>query len=228
MPQDFPVEPDISPGKYLPFLAAVQGHAGSPVELRVRATTAAARCHYLGRDGTDLAVFAKKIYRMRFIGTLPMYAVMQATEQTLFTAVNVGKVSLSHRVVMAPLTRLRSDQPGDMPNDLMAEYYGQRASQGGTDHCRSNTGCRHRTRISGRAPGSTNDEQIAGWRKVTDAVHAKGGRIFLQLWHVGRQSHVELTGGLAPVAPSVVPFDEVVYTSQGWIPASPHRALPDR
>jgi N-ethylmaleimide reductase len=75
------------------------------------------------------------------------------------------------------------------------------------------------------APGIYSDAQVAGWRKVTDAVHAKGGRIFLQLWHVGRQSHVDMTGGVAPVAPSVVPFEQVVFTADGWVPVSPHRAL---
>ena len=83
--------------------------------------------------------------------------------------------------------------------------------------------------ITGRgylgAPGIYSDAQVAGWRKVTDAVHAKGGRIFLQFWHVGRVGHVDMSGGVPPVAPSVVPFEGIVFTKDGWVPASPHRAL---
>jgi 2,4-dienoyl-CoA reductase-like NADH-dependent reductase (Old Yellow Enzyme family) len=83
--------------------------------------------------------------------------------------------------------------------------------------------------ITGRgylgAPGIYSDEQVAGWKKVVDAIHAKGGRMFLQLWHVGRVAHVDMTGGEAPVGPSVVPFAGTAYTKNGWVPVSPHRAL---
>lgn len=146
------------------------------------------------------------------------------TQQHLFSPVQVGSITLPHRVVMAPLTRLRSEQPGDIPGNLMVEYYGQRASDRGLIIAEATP-----VSIQGRgylgAPGIYSDEQIAGWKKVTDAVHAKGGRIYLQLWHVGRQSHVSMTNGEAPVAPSVVPFEQVVYTADGWVPVSPHRAL---
>lgn len=142
----------------------------------------------------------------------------------LFTPVQVGPLTLPHRVVMAPLTRLRSEQPGDIPGHLMAEMYGQRATDRGLIIAEATT-----VSILGRgylgAPGIYSDEQVVGWKKVTDAVHAKGGRIFLQLWHVGRQSHVDMTGGATPVAPSVVPFEQVVVTAEGWVPVSPHRAL---
>lgn len=142
----------------------------------------------------------------------------------LFSTVQVGPYSLSHRVVMAPLTRLRSEQPGDIPGDLMAEHYGQRASAGGLLIAEATP-----ISISGRgylgAPGIYSDQQVVGWKKVTDAVHAKGGRIFLQLWHVGRQSHVDMTGGTAPVAPSAVPYEGVAYTANGWVPVSPAREL---
>jgi N-ethylmaleimide reductase len=142
----------------------------------------------------------------------------------LFTPVQIGPFTLSHRVVMAPLTRLRSEQPGDIPGDLMAEMYGQRASGRGLIIAEATT-----VSILGRgylgAPGIYSDAQVVGWKKVTDAVHAKGGRIFLQLWHVGRQSHIDMTNGAAPVAPSVVPFEQVVVTGNGWVPVSPHRAL---
>ena len=142
----------------------------------------------------------------------------------LYTPAAIGPLALSHRVVQAPLTRLRSEQPGDIPGDLMALHYAQRASKGGLQIAEATT-----VSITGRgylgAPGIYSDAQVAGWGKVTDAVHAKGGRIFLQLWHVGRQSHVEMTGGVAPVAPSVVPFEQVIVTKDGWVPVSPHRAL---
>jgi N-ethylmaleimide reductase len=142
----------------------------------------------------------------------------------LFSPVQVGPYSLSHRVVMAPLARLRSEQPGDIPGDLMAEHYGQRASEGGLVIAEATT-----ISVTGRgylgAPGIYSDQQVVGWKKVTDAVHAQGGRIFLQLWHVGRQSHIDMTGGVAPVAPSAVPYEGVAYTANGWVPVSPAREL---
>lgn len=142
----------------------------------------------------------------------------------LFTPVRIADFSLSHRVVAAPLTRLRADQPGDVPGDLMVEYYRQRASQGGFQIAEATP-----VSVQGRgylgAPGIYSDEQIPGWRRVTDAVHARGGRIFLQLWHVGRQSHTEMTGGPLPVAPSAIQVDSLVFTSEGWIPVSQNRAL---
>ena len=143
----------------------------------------------------------------------------------LFSPVQIGPLALAHRVVMAPLTRLRSGQPGDVPGDLMVEYYTQRASAGGFVVTEATT-----VSITGRgylgAPGIYSDAQVAGWRRVTEAVHAKGGRIFLQLWHVGRASHVEMTGGVAPVGASALPFDAgEAFTTQGWVPVSPNRAL---
>jgi N-ethylmaleimide reductase len=144
--------------------------------------------------------------------------------QKLFSPLKVGPLTLSHRVVMAPLTRMRSQQPGDIPNDLMVEYYAQRASQGGLIISEATT-----ISVGGRgylgAPGIYSDEQVAGWKKVVDAIHAKGGYIFLQLWHVGRVSHVDMTNGATPIAPSTVPFEGVAFTKNGWVPVSPHRAL---
>lgn len=143
---------------------------------------------------------------------------------TLFSPVQVGPYTLPHRVVMAPLTRSRSAQPGDIPTNLMAEYYSQRASEHGLIIAEATT-----MAISGRgwfgAPGIYSDDQIVGWKKITNAVHARGGRMFLQLWHVGRVSHISMTNGAIPVAPSVVPFAQVVATPGGWVPVSPHRAL---
>jgi N-ethylmaleimide reductase len=106
----------------------------------------------------------------------------------LLSPLQVGDVHLSHRVIMAPLTRLRSSQPGDVPNALMAKYYAQRSTQGGLLISEA-------TQISRQgkgypaAPGIHSAEQLDGWRLVTQAVHAKGGLIFLQLWHTGRSSH---------------------------------------
>jgi N-ethylmaleimide reductase len=142
----------------------------------------------------------------------------------LFSPIRVGALDLLHRVVMAPLTRLRSKIPGDVPTSLMAEYYGQRASVGGLLISEGTT-----VSLGGRgylgAPGIHSEEHVAGWRKVTAAVHAKGGYVFLQLWHVGRVSHVDMTDGQLPVAPSVVPFDGTAFTENGWVPVSSHRAL---
>lgn len=142
----------------------------------------------------------------------------------LFSPVKLGVLNLSHRIVAAPLTRLRSEQPSDAPGDLMAEFYGQRASAGGFTVAEAPA-----VSIVGRAylgaPGIYSDDQIEGWKKIGDAVHAKGGYVFVQLWHAGRQSHVDRTGGVAPVAPSVVPFEGYAMTSEGFVPASPHRAL---
>jgi N-ethylmaleimide reductase len=146
-----------------------------------------------------------------------------ALRQKLISPVKIGPLYLSHRIVMAPLTRMRSG-PGDVTGDLMVEYYGQRASDGGLIISEATT-----VSVAARgylgAPGIYSDEQVEGWKRITGAVHARGGRMFLQLWHVGRVGHVDMTGGAAPVAPSVVPFDGVAYTKDGWVPVSPHRAL---
>lgn len=121
----------------------------------------------------------------------------------LLSPVQTGKLTLSSRVVMAPLTRSRAGQPGDVPTDMNAEYYAQRASAGLI--------VSEATQISQQGqgyawtPGIYSDEQEAGWKKVTDAVHARGGRIAAQLWHVGRISHPLLqAGGADPVAPSAL------------------------
>jgi N-ethylmaleimide reductase len=122
----------------------------------------------------------------------------------LFSPIKIGAINLSHRVVLAPLTRMRSDLPGNVPNDMMAKYYEQRASRGGL--LISEATFVSQTGNGGYAsPGIATDAQVAGWRKVVDAVHAKGAKILLQLWHVGRQSHVDLQpNGQAPVAPSAI------------------------
>ncbi len=153
----------------------------------------------------------------------------QDTNRTLFSPVQIGAISLQHRVVMAPLTRSRSEQPGDVPGDLMVEYYSQRASEGGLIISEATA-----ISVTGRgwfgAPGLYSEEQVGGWKKVVEAVHAKGGQMLSQLWHEGRASNVVMTGGAAPVAPSVDPpywLDSGASVSgpDGWVHPSPHRAL---
>jgi N-ethylmaleimide reductase len=126
--------------------------------------------------------------------------------QLLFSPLKVGPYQLSHRVVMAPLTRMRAERESFAPRPLNAEYYGQRATEGGLIIAEASP-----VMAAGRGnpatPGIYSDAQIKGWRVAVDAVHAKGGRIFLQLWHVGRVSHSSFQpGGALPVAPSAVPI----------------------
>jgi N-ethylmaleimide reductase len=147
----------------------------------------------------------------------------------LFTPVALGGIQLKHRVVMAPLTRSRSIQPDSVPGDLMAEYYVQRASDGGLIIAEA-TNISVTSRGWLGAPGLYSDEQVQGWRKIVDGVHAKGGKMMAQLWHTGRSSHISLTGGEMPVSASVNPSywqntDHLTSTSEGWVTPSPHRAL---
>lgn len=122
----------------------------------------------------------------------------------LFEPLELGPYTLSHRVIMAPLTRMRATVPGNVPNEMNAEHYGQRASEGGLIIAEAS-----QVLPGGKGgpttPGIHSAEQVEGWKGVVRAVHAKGGRVFLQLWHVGRISHPSLQpdGGL-PVAPSAV------------------------
>ena len=141
----------------------------------------------------------------------------------LFSPLQFGPYTLNHRVVHAPTTRLRANRD-DSPSDMMLEYYTQRASAGGLIITES-THVSYDSRGYLGAPGIYEDSHIPGWRKIADAVHAKGGRIFMQLGHDGRQSHVDLTGGAAPIAPSEVPFEGEALTHNGWVPVSMHRAI---
>jgi N-ethylmaleimide reductase len=143
---------------------------------------------------------------------------------SLYSPLKVGRYTLSHRVALAPMTRLRTIQPGDIPSPMMADFYGQRASEGGLVIIEG-TSISVTARSYLGAASFYHDGQMEGWKAVADAVHAKGGRAFMQLIHGGRQSHVEMTGGVDPVAPSVVPFEGVALTKDGFVPASPHRAL---
>ncbi|PIA70465.1 alkene reductase [Pseudomonas sediminis] len=126
----------------------------------------------------------------------------------LFTPIDMGRITLKNRIVLPPLTRQRSAQPGDIATDLMATYYRQRAGAG----FMVSEGTQIESRGQGYAwtPGIYSQAQIDGWRKVTEAVHAEGGVIFAQLWHVGRVSHNALQpDGQAPVAPSAIQAQKV-------------------
>jgi N-ethylmaleimide reductase len=127
-------------------------------------------------------------------------------------------------VVLAPLTRMRAES-GARPGPLMAEYYAQRTSPGALLIAEATIAAANGNGYLG-APGMYDDSQIAGWKRVTDAVHAKGGKIFQQLYHAGRQSNAQLQpDGGRPVGPSEVPHGGVAYTEAGWVPNTPNRAL---
>jgi len=151
------------------------------------------------------------------------------TRQALFSPVRLGAIDLKHRVVMAPLTRSRSEQPGDLPGTLMREYYTQRASDGGLVVTEA-TSISSAARGWYGAPGLFTEPQVEGWKSIVAAVHAKGGKIVSQLWHTGRSSHISMRGGNTPGTASLNPTywqdkTNVVSTPTGWSPPSPHRAL---
>ena len=141
----------------------------------------------------------------------------------LFWPLEAGSIVLPNRVVMAPLTRCRAEA-GHVPGPLMAEYYAQRASAGlivaeATMAMAGNS-------AFWKEPGIHSEAQIAGWRAVSDAVHARGGRIVLQIWHGGRACHPLLNDGAVPVAPSAIPITgEEVHTPEGKKPYTTPRAL---
>jgi N-ethylmaleimide reductase len=123
---------------------------------------------------------------------------------SLFSPVQIGPYQLGHRLVMAPLTRMRAERPSLAPRPLNAEYYAQRATPGGLIIAEASP-----VAVTGfgspGVPGIYSEQQIEGWRKVVDAVRANGGVIFLQLWHVGRVSHSSFQpGGALPVSASAV------------------------
>lgn len=142
---------------------------------------------------------------------------------TLFTPLTAGAFVLPHRVVMAPLTRCRAGA-GNVPHKLNAEYYAQRSSAALI--------VSEASQVSPfgigypGTPGIHSDEQVKGWKLVTDAVHAKGGKILLQLWHVGRISHPDLLpGNVSPVAPSAIAAQGNAATMSGPKPFVTPRAL---
>lgn len=142
----------------------------------------------------------------------------------LFSPIQLGPFALKHRVFMAPLTRMRATQDGNVPWSLNAEYYGQRASDGGLVIAEASQidrlGQGYPT-----TPGLHDPAHVAGWRQVTRAVHEKGGVIFVQLWHVGRVSHSSFHGE-QPIGPSAVPATVTVMDAAfGRVPAEMPRAL---
>ncbi len=142
---------------------------------------------------------------------------------TLFDPIRLGDIQAANRIVMAPLTRDRAG-PGQVPALLAATYYAQRASAGlivseGTQISAEGQGYLD-------TPGIFNAEQVAGWKRVTDAVHAKGGKIVVQLWHVGRISHLSLLPpGMVPVSSTANKANGKTFTAQGFEAVSTPRAL---
>lgn len=143
------------------------------------------------------------------------------TKIDLLTSIQIGDFTLPNRIVMAPMTRLRA--VGSIPTALMAEYYAQRASAGLII-----TECTMISPLSNgyiNCPGIYSPEQVTAWRRVTDAVHDKGGKIFLQLWHSGRISHPSLLNGELPVAPSAIAAIGSLHTPAGKVALDTPRAL---
>jgi N-ethylmaleimide reductase len=142
----------------------------------------------------------------------------------LFEPYKLGPITLPNRLAMAPLTRNRAVPPGMVPSPLAVDYYGQRASAGlliteATQVSQQGQGYQD-------TPGIYSKQQVEGWRKVTDRVHERGGRIFVQLWHVGRISHVSLQpGGGKPVAPSAIPAKTKTFVNGTFAEVSEPRAL---
>jgi N-ethylmaleimide reductase len=146
-------------------------------------------------------------------------------QESLFQPLQLGANTLANRIIMAPLTRCRAGEE-HIPNELMAEYYAQRASGGlliaeATMVMEGNS-------AFWQEPGIYSDAQVAGWQKVTDAVHAAGGKIFLQLWHGGRACHPLLNNGKQPVGSSPIAItNDEVHTPEGKKPYVVPRELGD-
>lgn len=147
---------------------------------------------------------------------------VKAEADSLFAPYDLSGLPLKNRFVMSPMTRSRAVE-GGVPNPLAAEYYAQRATAGLI--------VTEATQVSEqgigyvRTPGIHTAAQVAGWKKITDAVHKAGGKIFLQLWHVGRISHTDFHNGAAPVAPSAIAADGQTWTPEGQKPFATPRAL---
>lgn len=145
------------------------------------------------------------------------------SNEALFQPTRLGAIEVRNRIAMAPLTRSRADMDG-VQTPLAVKYYGQRASAGliiteATNISREGRGYAY-------TPGIYTDAHVQAWKPVTAAVHAAGGRIVVQLWHVGRMSHVSLQAdGAAPVAPSAIQAGGNVFTEAGQLPPSAPRAL---
>ncbi|KAI1765416.1 12-oxophytodienoate reductase 1 [Hypoxylon sp. FL1150] len=150
----------------------------------------------------------------------PSFAPLKDTK--LFSPIKLGSIELLHRAAQAPCTRLRGVKEGDgvhVPDDLMVSYYGQRASKGGLQIAEATDIAHYASGYPG-TPGIFSSAQIAGWKKVTDAVHAKGGYIFLQIWHTGRASPPSFRGGKVPISSGNIPMDG------SWIDGTECAAFP--
>jgi N-ethylmaleimide reductase len=145
------------------------------------------------------------------------------SNQPLFTPYRMGELDLPNRIVVAPLTRMRAQSHDHVPTTLQAEYYAQRTSAGLI--------IAEATAISPEGfgwadtPGLWTEEQVRGWRRVTDAVHAAGGRVIAQLWHTGAISHPELLDGAQPVSASNVDPGQLSFTRTGRKPTVTPRSL---
>ncbi|MCL1981334.1 MAG: alkene reductase [Proteobacteria bacterium] len=145
--------------------------------------------------------------------------------ESLFQPLNLGPLTLPNRICMAPLTRCRADRD-HLPTPLMADYYGQRASAGLI--IAEATMVQEGQSAFQTEPGIYNAAQIKGWQRVTDAVHAKGGRIFLQIWHGGRACHPLINNGIEPVSASALAItNDLTHTPQGKASYVAPRALRD-
>lgn len=148
---------------------------------------------------------------------------MSNPNHPLLEPIRLGDIDLPNRIIMASMTRARTDDPGFVPNALQAQYYAQRASAGlilteGTWPSREGVGFIN-------VPGIYTQEQADGWRRVTDAVHAAGGRIFVQLGHIGSSSHPDLLDGALPVAPSAINPGLKAFTPDGFKDTVTPRAM---
>lgn len=160
------------------------------------------------------------------MSALPKAAQQETSSSSaLFQPGRIGEIEIANRVVMAPLTRCRADEDaGDLPgSDMNVEYYRQRSNAGliiseGTQVSPAGKGYM-------ATPGIYSDAQVEGWKRITDAVHAAGSKILAQIWHVGRVSHPDLTGGVQPIAPSAVQPELVAYTRNGKVGVPQPRAL---
>ncbi len=139
---------------------------------------------------------------------------MSTEKQALLEPYKLGNITLKNRVIMAPMTRSRADNEENKPTDMHVEYYTQRAGAG----LIITEGAQVSERAVGyvNTPGIHTPEQVEGWKKVVDAVHEKDGKIFIQLWHVGRISHPKFHNGNKPLAPSAVNPNSKVYTPEGF------------
>lgn len=144
-------------------------------------------------------------------------------EQALLAYYKSGNLNLKNRIVLAPMTRARADNDANVPNDLMVEYYLQRASAGlliseGTFVSKEAVGYMN-------VPGIYSQEQVDGWKKVTQAVKKQGATFFAQLWHVGRMSHPDLLDGNLPLGPSAINADDKVYSPSGFLQTAAPAAM---